>query len=85
MYPVVGSGPALAKLGTTGSGAFRKLGEVYGPISGIALGKQLAVVINGYETSKAFYALDEFSHRPELFTFSYRWGGRMLGESCKKN
>lgn len=45
------------------------------------MGSLNGIVINGYEAIKAFFANDEFAHRPDMFTFSYRWGGRMLGQS----
>lgn len=80
-YPIIGDGPILAKLGKTGGESFTKLGELYGPVSGIRLGNRLGVVINGYEASKALYANDAFAHRPEIFIASYQWGGRMLGLS----
>lgn len=78
-YPLFGAALTIAKLGKTSYGAFTKLGEIYGPISGFYLANKKIVIINGFEATKEFYSRDEFIHRPNIFSISYRWGGRMLG------
>jgi hypothetical protein len=52
---------------------------LFGPVSGLYLGNNRVIVINGYEATKEFYSKDDFPHRPHLILTSYRWGGRMLG------
>jgi methyl farnesoate epoxidase/farnesoate epoxidase len=78
-YPVVGASLFIKTLGKTANLAFTKLGELYGPVTGIHNGRFKAIIINGYEATKEFYTKDDFPHRPNLFSFTYRWGGRQLG------
>ncbi|CAL8110287.1 unnamed protein product [Orchesella dallaii] len=77
-YPIVGGSLCLPK-GVTSNDSFHKLEELYGPLTGMYLGNRIAVIINGYDAAKEFYAHDEFQHRPLVFSVSYHWGGRSLG------
>ncbi len=69
----------IKTLGKTANQAFTKLGELYGPVTGVHNGSFKVIIINGYEATKEFYTKDDFPHRPNLFHFTYRWGGRQLG------
>jgi len=76
-FPIVGA--TLSLSGKNSHDSFRKLGEIYGPLTGLFLGKQRAVIANGYEAAKELYAHDDFTHRPYIFSVTYHWAGRMLG------
>ncbi|ODM99561.1 Methyl farnesoate epoxidase [Orchesella cincta] len=78
-FPIVGGSLFLSKIGKNTHDAFHKLGDLYGPLTGLYLGNLPAIVINGYEQAKELFARDDFNHRPSIFSVSYPWGGRALG------
>jgi len=70
---------ALAKLGETAAEKLAKLGEIYGPVTGIYLGKRPAIIVTGYEETKEVFNREDFSHRPPIYQLEYAFGGRALG------
>jgi len=79
-YPFVGAGLYLKSLNAkTGAETFGKLGEIFGPVTGLYLGNIRALVVNGYEAAKEMWGNDHFAARPELFQIKYVFSGQVRG------
>ncbi|CAG7819689.1 unnamed protein product [Allacma fusca] len=68
-YPIIGSIPYLMKLDSTITGGMTKMGENFGPVSSAFMGKNRAIIVNGWDAVKQVLFREEFSGRPPfIFT-----------------
>ncbi|KAF4523114.1 hypothetical protein B566_EDAN003128 [Ephemera danica] len=79
-FPLLGSIPALAMVhASTRQDKFWILSQKYGPVVGLYLGIQPAVLINGYHVIKQVLSREDFSDRPNFVPASMKSFGKNMG------
>lgn len=78
-YPIIGAMNTISSLDADIPTALMKLGDIYGSLCGLYFGKNLNVVINGYEAAQEVLMREEFNARPELAILTHSRQGKDLG------
>jgi methyl farnesoate epoxidase/farnesoate epoxidase len=70
---------SLGELGDTAYDRLHKFGEIYGPVGGLYLGKNVGIIVTGYEALREVFNREDFSHRPKIWQFDFLSDGKALG------